>query len=43
MTNNRYKLLQVNFDVNTFIYCLGTNLVHSFFLLKKLKRIILFS
>ena len=28
MTNNRYKLLQINFDVNTVIYCLGTNFVH---------------
>ena len=30
MTNDRYKLLQINFDVNTLIYCLGTNFVHSF-------------
>ena len=33
-TNNRYKLLQINFDVNTFIYCLGTNFVQSFIFLK---------
>ena len=30
MKNNRYKLLQINFDVNTFIYCRGTNFEHSF-------------
>ena len=32
-TNNRYKLLQINFDVNTFIYCLGTNFMQSFIFL----------
>ena len=25
MRNSRCKLLQINFDVNTFVYCLGTN------------------
>ena len=34
MTNNRYKLLQINFDVNTLIHCLGTNFVLSFSFLK---------
>ena len=34
MTNNRYKLLEINFDVNTFIFCLGTNFVQSFIFLK---------
>ena len=32
-TNNRYKLLQINFDVNTFIYCLGTNFMQGFIFL----------
>ena len=34
ISNNRYKLLQINFDVNTFIDWLGTNFVHSFSSLK---------
>ena len=34
MTSNRYKLLEINFDVNTFIFCLGTNFVQSFIFLK---------
>ena len=33
-SNNRYKLLQINFDVSTFIYWLGTNFGHSFSFLK---------
>ena len=28
--DNRYKLLQINFVVNAFIYCFGTNFVHGF-------------
>ena len=38
MTENKWqiidKLLQINFDVNTFVYCLGTNFVHSFSFLR---------
>ena len=32
MENDRNKLLLINFDVNTLIYCLGTNLVQFQFL-----------
>ena len=32
--DKRYKLLQLHFDVNTLIYCLGTNIVYSFSLLR---------
>ena len=28
--DKRYKLLQLHFDLNTLIYCLGTNFVYSF-------------
>ena len=38
MTANKWqiidKLLQINFDVNTFVYCLRTNFVHSFSFLR---------
>ena len=34
MENKRYKLLQINFDVNNFIYCVGTNFVLSFSFLR---------
>ena len=33
-TINRYKLLQINFEVTTIIYCLGTNFANSFSFLK---------
>ena len=33
-TNDRYKLLQIYFEENTFIYGLGTNFVHSFIFLR---------
>ena len=33
-TNDRYKLLQIYFEENTFIYCLGINFVHSFIFLR---------
>ena len=38
MTNNRHKLLQINFDVNTLISCHGNNFVYSFSFLKKIKH-----
>ena len=43
MINNRYKVLQINFDISTSIRYLGPNFVHSFRFLEKLNHIILLS
>ena len=43
MINNRYKVLQINFDVSTSIHYLGPNFVYSFRFLEKLNHIILLS
>ena len=32
--NNRYKLIQIDFDVNTLICCLKNNFVHLFSFLR---------
>ena len=41
--NNRYKVLQINFDISTSIRYLGPNFVYSFRFLEKLNHIILLS
>ena len=43
MINNRYKVLQINFDISTSIHYLGPNFVYSFRFLEKLNHIILLS
>ena len=43
MINNRYKVLQINFDISTSIRYLGPNFVYSFRFLEKLNHIILLS